>query len=219
LDIKTNNKFLEQRRVLVSSLKAKGIENEKVLDAILALPRELFVLPAYLNKAYDDTALPIEYEQTISQPYTVAYMSSLLNVQTGDRILEIGTGSGYQACVLNLMGAKVFSIERIIELYDLASKRFKDFGFNIITRWGDGSLGWKEFAPFDGIIVTAAAPKVPDKLKEQLKIGGRLVVPVGDKYSQIMVIIERESETDFREYHTDAFKFVPLIGRAGWESE
>lgn len=207
----------EKRRHLIKSLKKRGIIDERVLDVMGKLPRELFVLSTFVNRSYEDTALPIECEQTISQPYTVAYMTSELNIQKGDKVLEIGTGSGYQACILSLMGAKVFTIERIQQLFDTARLRFKDLGFNINTRFGDGTVGWREFAPYQGIIVTAAAPVVPKALLSQLGIGGRLVVPIGDIETQTMFIIERTGEDTYKETKTDKFKFVPLIGKEGWQ--
>lgn len=206
----------EKRRNLVEGLKRKGITDLRVLEAISMLPREKFVNPSLINKAYDDHALPIECEQTISQPYTVAYMTSVLNVKKDDRVLEIGTGSGYQACLLHLLGAKVFTIERIQGLFIKAKKLFNEFDYSITTRFGDGTLGWKEMAPFDGIIVTAGAPSVPELLKSQLKIGGKLVIPIGDMSHQVMNIIQREDEDQYRIFKTDNFKFVPLIGKEGW---
>lgn len=211
-----DNTFLEKRRQLVELLKRRGINDERVLEAIAALPREYFVSSAFQNRAYEDNALPIDCNQTISQPYTIAFMTQLLKVKEGDRVLEIGTGSGYQASILYLLGANIFTIERIRELYLKSIERFKYFGFNINSRHGDGTIGWKEFAPYDGIIVTAAAPKVPQPLIEQLAIGGRLVVPVGDKTSQAMHLVIKKDENNFTEEKIDRFKFVPLIGKEGW---
>ncbi len=209
--------FNERRRDLVESLRIKGIKDENVLKAIGELPREKFLNSPFENRAYEDTALPIDCGQTISQPYTVAYMTSLLNIKQNDKILEIGTGSGYQACILYLLGARVFTVERIIQLYEQANIRFKEFGYNIMTRLGDGSIGWSEFAPYNGIIVTAAAPKVPEALKNQLEIGSRLVIPIGTMHSQAMVVVERQSNQQFKQWTNDYFKFVPLIGKEGWE--
>jgi protein-L-isoaspartate(D-aspartate) O-methyltransferase len=209
--------FAEKRRILIDALRKRGIDDEKVLDVMGKIPRELFVLPTFINKSYDDTALPIESDQTISQPYTVAYMTSMLEVNVGEKVLEIGTGSGYQACVLAMMGAKVFTIERIQNLFETARKKFQELGLNIHTRFGDGTIGWREHAPYNGIIVTAAAPSVPNALLEQLAFGGRLVIPVGDKDTQTMHIIERVDEETFQEIKTEKFKFVPLIGKEGWQ--
>jgi protein-L-isoaspartate(D-aspartate) O-methyltransferase len=209
--------FNERRRQLVAALKNRRELDPQVLDAMLELPRELFISPALSGRAYEDNALPIDCNQTISQPYTVAYMTSLLKVKNGDKILEIGTGSGYQASLLYLLGAKVFTIERISLLLEKATKAFAAAGFSITTRLGDGTLGWRDFAPFDGIIVTAAAPDVPKPLLEQLAIRGRLVLPIGDKSVQTMYLIEKIDEQNFSRQTTDRFKFVPLIGKEGWQ--
>jgi protein-L-isoaspartate(D-aspartate) O-methyltransferase len=146
-------------------------------------------------------------------------MTSMLKVNHGSRILEIGTGSGYQATLLFLLGAKVFTIERIPQLYENANRLFKKYSINVITRLGDGTLGWKEFAPFDGIIITAAAPDTPTSLLEQLANGGRMVVPVGEKNIQTMLIIEKSMDGVASEIYTERFKFVPLIGKEGWSRE
>lgn len=214
-----SSNFKEQRLKLVKELRKKGIDDENVLYAISILPREKFVLPTFINRAYEDVALPIDSNQTISQPYTVAYMTSQLKITKGDKVLEIGTGSGYQACLLAIMGAKVFTIERISELFEKSKKIFHEFRFQINSRLADGTLGWREFAPYNGIIVTAAAPKVPNALKEQLAIQGRLVIPIGDKISQTMYIITRISEEEYDEKISDRFKFVPLIGKEGWSND
>ncbi len=213
-----NDEFTRKRLELVESLRRKGID-DKVADAIAKLPREKFVAPSYVNRAYEDTALPIECDQTISQPYTVAYMTGLLDVEPDDKILEIGAGSGYQAALLYVMGAKVFTVERVQGLYDRARKIFNELGMNINIRLGDGSLGWRQFAPYDGILVTAAAPKAPNTLLQQLKVGGRLVIPIGDRGAQRMHLIQRVNDKDFKEYKFDSFKFVPLIGKEAWNEE
>jgi len=207
----------ENRWCLIESLKRRPELSPKVIDAINVLPREIFVQPNFAYKAYEDTALPIDCEQTITQPYTVAYQTTLLNIKKGDIILEIGTGSGYQASILYILGAKVFTIERIKDLYDKAKSRFKKLDLNILTRLADGTIGWSEYAPFDGIVVTAAAPAVPVSLLEQLKIGGRLVIPTGELTSQDMLLIEKVSENDFVETKKERFKFFPLIGKEGWK--
>lgn len=213
------SKFSEQRRLLIDSLRRKGNLSDKVLDIMSNLPRELFINPALSSRAYEDNALPIAANQTISQPYTVAFMTSLLEVRKDDKILEIGTGSGYQACILNMLGARVFTVERIPELYEASLQIFKSLNMNINSRLADGTLGWREFAPFDGIMVTAAAPKVPKQMAEQLSVGGRMVVPVGDKISQEMVLVIKISDIEFEEKRIDRFKFVPLIGKEGWRSD
>ncbi|MDQ1265811.1 MAG: protein-L-isoaspartate(D-aspartate) O-methyltransferase [Bacteroidota bacterium] len=210
------DKFREQRLNLLSHLRKRGID-EDVLTAMNQVPRELFIPHDFIKNSYEDIALPIDCNQTISQPYTVAFMTSLLKIQIDDKVLEIGTGSGYQASILYLLGARVFTVERIRELHENAKKKFIELGFKIISRYGDGTLGWKEFAPYKCIIVTAAAPKLPEILKQQLDIGGRLVVPVGGKNSQSMYLIERKGENDYAEFRHDSFKFVPLIGKEGWE--
>jgi len=212
------NSKRSSREELVKTLHRKGIKDEKVLAAIQYLPRELFVLPSLESRAYEDTALPIDEQQTISQPYTVAYMTELLNVQEGDKILEIGTGSGYQSALLYLLGANVYSIERISALYEQCKALFYSLDMNVKLRLGDGSLGWTEKAPFDSIIVTAGAPELPNKLISQLKIGGRLVVPVGVKHNQDMHLVIRQDEEHYSVEQFDKFTFVPLIGKNGWSN-
>ncbi len=218
IDNFTLNQMRNQREGLVSSLRRKGINDEKVLSAMMYLPRELFVLPSLTNRAYEDSALPIEEKQTISQPYTVAYMTELLAVKEGDKILEIGTGSGYQAALLYLLGATVFSVERIRSLYEYCRSLFSKLGASINLKLGDGSLGWSANAPYDSIIVTAAAPELPNKLILQLKIGGKMVIPIGNKSAQDMFIVVREDDEHYSSERLDKFKDVPLIGKNGWES-
>ncbi len=208
--------YAELRHALVVHLRQRGIRDERVLAAMEELPRELFVHPAFVHRAYEDVALPLGYGQTISQPYTVAFMTSLLEVQPGDTVLEIGTGSGYQAALLALMGARVYTVERQWELYQRARQLFARLGLPIQTRFGDGSLGWREHAPYDGIIVTAGAPHVPKPLLEQLAIGGRLVIPVGGAQSQTLLRVRRLSELDYETEEFGEFRFVPLIGKEGW---
>ena len=200
------------RRQLMDELRAKGITNEHVLEAMTALPRHFFLEKAFEEWAYSDKAFPIGNEQTISQPFTVAYMTSLLDVQKGHKVLEIGTGSGYQAGILSLLGARVYTIERQEELY-LKTKAFlKTLGLNHIRCFfRDGSEGLTEFAPYDRIIVTAAAPSVPEALKEQLAIGGVLVIPVGGEEGQTMFKITRLSETLYEEEAFEKFRFVPFL--------
>lgn len=208
--------FREQRRYLVDVLRKRGIFDEAVLKAIGELPRELFVSSSNSNRAYDDTALPIESGQTISQPYTVAFMTNELKVFNGCKTLEVGTGSGYQAALLYLMGARVFTVERISGLFESARKLFSELGMNIAIRYGDGTLGWQEHQPFQRIIITAAAPSAPKILLEQLAVGGIMVIPIGDRESQAMHVIERVSAEKFTTKVHDRFKFVPLIGVEGW---
>ncbi len=213
------NRYREQRLGLVNSLREKGIKDEKVLDAMMRLPREEFLDPASIAIAYEDNALPIGYNQTISQPYTVAYMTSKLEIMKGDKVLEIGTGSGYQSALIYLIGARVFTIERIHELYSKAKDLFDRLGYTINMRFGDGSIGWNEFTPYDGIIVTAAAPEVPKTLLNQLIVGGRMIVPVGNRDTQKMYIIKKVAEKEYKTETTDLFKFVPLIGKEGWSEQ
>ena len=199
------------RKQLVATLVAKGITNTAVLDAIGSIPRHLFMDSSFLDHAYQDKAFPIAASQTISQPYTVAFQSELLEVKLGGKILEIGTGSGYQTAVLCLLGAHVYSIERQLELFKKTSKFLPKIGY-VAKRliFGDGYKGLKEDAPFDSIIVTAGAPFVPKPLLSQLKIGGRLVIPVGDK-AQIMTLYIRKGSKEFEKHELGNFKFVPLL--------
>ncbi|MBI5010152.1 MAG: protein-L-isoaspartate(D-aspartate) O-methyltransferase, partial [Bacteroidia bacterium] len=197
-----------KRKRLVEELRQKGITDEEVLKAIDTVPRHLFMDAAFLIHAYVDKAFPISSGQTISQPYTVAVQTSLLRVKKRDKILEVGTGSGYQAAVLAQMGAKVYTIERYRDLYLKAQKTLASLGYNIDFFYGDGYAGKPQYGPFDGIIVTAAAPDIPAALKGQLKNGGRLVVPVGSSSSQVMTVVERTGEDTF-EYSTHGdFVFV-----------
>ena len=199
------------RKQLVAILTAKGITNTAVLEAIGAIPRHLFIDSSFLEHAYQDKAFPIAASQTISQPYTVAFQSELLEVKPGDKILEIGTGSGYQTAVLCLMGAHVYSIERQLELFKKTNQFLPKIGY-VAKRliFGDGYKGLKEEAPFDSIIVTAGAPFVPKPLLSQLKIGGRLVIPVGDE-DQIMTLYIRKGPKEFEKQELGNFKFVPLL--------
>lgn len=208
-------RFEEDRKELVGLLKEKGITDERVLEAIGSVERHLFVLDPFLNRAYEDTALPIAKTQTISQPYTVAFMTQELRVKTDAKVLEVGTGSGYQAAILAAMGCRVFTIERHMDLHLQSRKLLERLGYRVASRCGDGTVGWSEFAPYDGIIVTAAAPEIPDALIDQLVDGGRLVIPVGDLDTQsLRIVTKRGSEFHIREDR--GFKFVPLIGKKGW---
>ena len=180
------------------------------------VPRHSFVDSALVNRAYDDRALPIGCGQTISQPYTVAIQTELLDPAKGDKVLEIGTGSGYQAAILSEMGANVYTVERHQELYHKAKKLLLELGHRPTMNLGDGTVGWSAYAPYDGIVVTAGAPVVPEDLIHQLNIGGKLIVPVGTQNSQVMVRITRVSEDSYDEEHLQNFKFVPLIGEKGW---
>ena len=200
-----------KRKQLVEILVQKGITNKKVLNAIGTIPRHLFMDSGFVDHAYIDKAFPIGAEQTISQPFTVAKQTELLNLEKGAKILEIGTGSGFQTAVLIEMGMHVFSIERQNELFKKAKLFLPKLGYRakkII--FGDGYKGFKEEAPFDGIVVTAGAPFVPKPLMSQLKIGGRLVIPIGSE-NQIMTLITRISQTEFKKEEFGEFRFVPLL--------
>jgi protein-L-isoaspartate(D-aspartate) O-methyltransferase len=198
------------RARLVSDLKTKGIRDARVLEAIGQVPRHLFIDPSLINMAYLDKALPIAAGQTISQPYTVAFQSQLLQTNVGDKVLEVGTGSGYQAAVLVAMGVKLYSIERQKELYDRTSKLLPQLGFSLRQYLGDGYKGLPTYGPFDRIIVTAGAPFVPTDLLHQLKTGGILVIPVGDK-QQVMTRIKRLSDTEFEKEELGSCAFVPML--------
>ena len=199
------------RKQLVATLTAKGIKSPAVLAAIGDIPRHLFIDSGFIDHAYQDKAFPIAASQTISQPYTVAFQTELLEVKPGDKVLEIGTGSGYQTAVLCLLGAQVYSIERQLELFKKTSQFLPKIGY-VAKRliFGDGYKGLKDEAPFDSIIVTAGAPFVPKPLLSQLKIGGRLVIPVGDE-DQIMTLYIRKDAKEFEKHELGNFKFVPLL--------
>ncbi len=210
-------RFDDERREMLQLLKDRGIKDMRVLDAMNKVPRHVFVQDAFRNRAYDDCALPIGYSQTISQPYTVAFMTESLNVKEGDKVLEIGTGSGYQAAVLAEMGTRVFTIERNYQLLDDARKRLDSLGYRVAAKAGDGTLGWSEFRPYQGILVTAGAPTIPQPLLDQLDEGGRLVIPVVGLDEQKLFIVDRSGE-EFITKEVHGFKFVPLIGKRGWSN-
>ena len=205
--------------MVADQLRARGIADERVLQAMGAVPRDRFVPDEAQHDAYADEALPIGAGQTISQPYMVARMTELLEVQPGDRILEIGTGSGYQAAVLAWLGARVTTLERHAALIPLARERIDAVGLAdaVEVRLADGSLGDAAGAPWDGIIVTAAAPAIPDALREQLGDGARLVIPVGPRDRQVLTVVTRHGQ-DWTEHRDGACTFVPLIGAGGFES-
>jgi protein-L-isoaspartate(D-aspartate) O-methyltransferase len=200
------------RRALVDLLRTKGISDERVLSAIDAVPRHLFFDAAFISHAYEDKAFQIGEGQTISQPYTVAYMTEMLQVERGMKVLEIGTGSGYQAAVLAEMKAKVYSIERFRILHDAARIMLDELGYaGIKTFFGDGYAGLPVFAPFDRIIVTAAAPHIPEALLQQLKPQGILVIPLGSEEDQVMLRIRRDAEGGFHQEEGATFRFVPML--------
>jgi protein-L-isoaspartate(D-aspartate) O-methyltransferase len=200
------------RKFLVDSIRAKGIRDVNVLNAMEKVPRHYFFDSSFLKFAYEDNPFPIAAGQTISQPYTVAFQSELLEIRRGDKVLEIGTGSGYQACILAEMGAKVFTVERQRILFDKAVKFLPSMGYTIKVFYGDGYKGLPAYAPFDRILVTAGAPYIPNPLTDQLKIGGLLVIPVGASDTQIMTSVRRISESKYEQREHGAFRFVPLLG-------
>ena len=210
---KFEDSFMHQgmRRKLVEEIRLKGITDANVLDAIGSIPRHLFMDSTFVQFAYVDKAFPIAAGQTISQPYTVAFQTQSLQIRKFDRVLEVGTGSGYQAAVLCRMGVSVYTIERQKTLYDFASNLLPSLGYRPHFFYGDGYLGLPTYGPFDKIIVTAGAALVPEPLTQQLKIGGILVIPVGNNKLQIMKIITRISETEYTEEDKGGFVFVPLL--------
>ncbi|AMQ56629.1 protein-L-isoaspartate(D-aspartate) O-methyltransferase [Algoriphagus sanaruensis] len=206
-----------KRRALVAELRKKGIQSERVLEAINTLPRHFFFDTALISHAYEDKAFPIGEGQTISQPYTVAFQTQLLDVKPGDKILEIGTGSGYQAGILHLLGAEVFTIEYQKKLFDHTSRFLQRLGIQMHLFYGDGTGGLPAHAPYDKIIVTAGAPVVPEALIQQLKVGGILVIPVGDRKRQAMVKITKKTSKEIQREEFEGFAFVPLLGKDGWK--
>jgi len=205
------------RKQLVKFLEdVKKIGDKRVLQAMAKVPRHYFFDETFWNQAYRDIAFPIGDGQTISQPYTVAYQTELLHIQKKDCVLEIGTGSGYQTCILLELGAEVFTIERQVKLYERTSKVLPFMGYHAHFFCGDGSNGIPANAPYDKILVTAGAPFIPEILLKQLKIGGLLVIPVGDEKSQLMTTILRVAENDYEKVSLDTFRFVPLVGDQAW---
>ena len=209
--INDSNRHKGLRNQLVATIKRKGIKDKRVLEAMSKVPRHLFMDSGFVDFAYQDKPFPIGADQTISQPYTVAFQTELLDVKSGDKILEIGTGSGYQTAVLIELKAEVYSIERQKELYTKAKKFLPKVGYvpkKLV--YGDGYLGLPEYAPFDGIIVTAGAPYAPKALLSQLKIGGKMVIPVGDDV-QVMTVFTRTGEQKFEKLEYGDFRFVPML--------
>jgi protein-L-isoaspartate(D-aspartate) O-methyltransferase len=201
------------RNKLVESIKEKGIKDENVLKAIQKIPRHFFLDTTFAEIAYQDKPFPIGLGQTISQPYTVAFQSELLQVKKDEKILEIGTGSGYQACVLAELGARVYSIERHKPLFIKARALLNEMGYFAKLFYGDGYKGLPAYAPFDKIIVTAGAPELPTSLLEQLKTGGFMIIPVGAGSNQIMTKIVKLTEKDYEKYEYGNFRFVPMLGK------
>jgi len=209
--------YKQQRFELIESLRLKGIENESLLQAMLKVEREKFIPTGVSQHAYKDIALPIGNGQTISQPYTIAIMTQALQVQKEDKVLEIGTGSGYQAAILFEMGAKVYSIERNMDIYNEVLKRFEKLAIRVHCKCGDGSMGWDSYSPFDKIIVTAGAPSIPEALKKQLATNGKMIIPVGSMSSQTLKVLTKTAPDEFEIEEIPQFAFVPLIGREGWK--
>ena len=199
------------RQKLVEQIRSAGIEDERILKAIEKIPRHYFMDEAFVEKAYEDKAFPIGNGQTISQPYTVAFQTQLLKVGYGDKILEIGTGSGYQASVLAEMGANVYSIERHKSLSESAKKLLVHLGYKVRCIYGDGFLGYPPFAPYDKILITAAAPEIPQPLLEQLKVGGFMVIPKDENGKQRMLRISKTNVNDYKTEQFDYFQFVPML--------
>jgi protein-L-isoaspartate(D-aspartate) O-methyltransferase len=205
-----------RNEMVAKQIEARGINDPHVLSAMRTVPRHLFVSEAMMDQAYGDFPLPIGEQQTISQPYIVAEMTQALQLTPEDRVLEIGTGSGYQAAILAQIAFRVYTVERIYSLYTRTRKLFDQLRYhNIVTRYSDGTTGWKEESPFDAIIVTAGAPEIPAILAGQLTVGGRLVIPVGDAYSQDLIRLVRDRE-GFQQSNLGGCRFVKLIGEYGW---
>lgn len=199
------------RKKLIEEIRQKGITDEKVIEAINKVPRHLFMESGFINFSYKDSAFPIGAGQTISQPYTVAFQTQLLQIEPYEKVLEVGTGSGYQTAVLIELGAKVYTIERQRELYIKAKSLLEQMGYNPHFFYGDGYLGKPSYGPYKKILVTAGAPEIPEKLIEQLEVGGRMVIPVGDNNGQDMLLIEKLSATETRTTNHGKFIFVPLV--------
>jgi len=199
------------RKKLIQQLRDKGIKNEEILEAMNNVPRHLFMDSGFIHFSYQDKAFPIGAGQTISQPYTVAFQTQLLNPIKFEKVLEVGTGSGYQCAILMELKMIVFTIERQRELYLKAQDQLKKLSYNPRIFYGDGYAGLPTYGPFDKILVTAGAPSIPEKLLEQLKVGGRMVVPVGDKTKQVMTLIEKTGESNYSKSEHGTFLFVPML--------
>lgn len=215
------DRYKKQRKKMVDSqVRSRGIKDERVLQAMEKIPRHLFVDEGLLNQAYDDNPLPIGERQTISQPYIVALMTEALQLTGKEKVLEIGTGSGYQAALLAELADRVLSIERIASLASKARNILESLNyFNVLIWVGDGTYGWKDESPFDAIIVTAGAPAIPDTLKDQLAVGGKLIIPVGDRHTQTMMKLTRLSDDpdDIKIEDLGGCRFVNLVGEHGWK--
>ncbi|MEW6068588.1 MAG: protein-L-isoaspartate(D-aspartate) O-methyltransferase [Nitrospirota bacterium] len=212
--------FKELREFMVKTqLVPRGIKDERVLNAMRKVPRHIFVAEHIQHKAYDDTALSIGESQTISQPYMVAVMTELLEIKGNERVLEVGTGSGYQVAILAELAKEVYSVERIAALSKKAEEKIRSLGYNnTYFKVGDGTLGWPEQAPFDRIIITAGTPKIPEPITGQLSEGGLIIAPVGDRFSQQILKLKKSQGKFSETFHTPCV-FVPLIGKYGWEED
>lgn len=212
-----NDPYAEARRWMVNSqIRRRGIKDERVLGAMGAVPRHEFVAPQFLHQAYDDEPLPIGRGQTISQPYIIASMLVALGLTGTERVLEIGTGCGYQAAILALLTREVYSVEFLPELAQPAADRLERLGFtNVHVRCGDGTLGWPEYAPYEAVVLAAAAPRIPEPLLSQLAEGGRLVAPIGNDFEQEVQLVSRR-EGKYTTQHGGPCRFVPLVGKYGW---
>lgn len=203
---------------LIKTLRAKGITDERVLDAFRKVPRHLFVDQALFEQAYDDNALPIGLSQTISQPYVVAFMTQILELKENEKILEIGTGSGFQTAILAQFSKRVYTIERIRDLGEKALQKLRAMGYaNVVFKVGDGTKGWQQHSPFDKILVTAAAPYTPEELLKQLAPNGRLLIPVGERYVQQLELYIKKADNSVIKESTLGVVFVPLVRDTGWE--
>lgn len=210
---------IARRRMVEQQIVARGVDDQRVINAMLQIPRHLFVETGLHSHAYSDASLPIGEKQTISQPYMVAAMSAALELEGHERILEIGTGSGYQSAVLSLLVKRVYSIERISLLAGRARKVLDQLRMsNVNIKVGDGTIGWRDQAPFDGILVAAGAPDIPTEYLQQLEVGGKLVLPVGDRVQQTLMRITRLANGTFKREQLMGCRFVPLIGEQGWLS-
>ena len=211
---------ISRRRMVEQQIIDRGITDQRVIDTMLAIPRHLFVEPGLQGHAYSDASLPIGEKQTISQPFMVASMSAALELQGHERVLEVGTGSGYQTAILATLAKRIYSIERISLLASRARKVLDSLRLsNINIKLGDGTMGWKDQAPFDAILVAAGSPEIPEEYLTQLDIGGKLVIPVGDRDQQVLVRVVRQADGQFKSEQMMGCRFVPLIGEQGWENE
>ena len=217
------DRYAKQRKKMVDSqIRSRGVRDERVLRAMEKIPRHLFIDEGLIDQAYNDNPLPIGEKQTISQPYIVALMTEALELKARDKVLELGTGSGYEAAILAELADRVFTIERIASLAQKARKLLESLNYyNVVIRVGDGTYGWREESPFDAIAVSAGSPSIPRMLVEQLAIGGRLVIPVGSRYSQSLIKLTRLSENpdDVKREDLGGCRFVNLIGEHGWKVE